>query len=424
MAGVAFDTARLWVRAGDGGSGAISFRREKFVPEGGPDGGDGGRGGSVYVVAERGADTLRAYRHRRQARADPGGRGLGGNRHGRRGADARLPVPVGTLVFDDATGDLLADLDEPGGEVCVARGGRGGLGNSHFATSTNQAPRIAQKGEPGEERWVRLELKLLADVGIVGFPNAGKSTLLAAISRARPKIGDYAFTTIEPNLGMVEVDRETGEGFLVADIPGLIAGAHRGAGLGHAFLRHVERTRVLIHLVDGGAEDPVQAFDALNAELELYDPAVRAKAQVVAINKVDLPEVLARLPVLRAAFAEHGVEVLTISAATGEGVRPLLWRVLTVLREERARQPSAEPRVPVLRPAAAESFVVTSEPGGYRLAGARVERTVAMTDLENEEAVAFLRRVLDRMGVSGALERAGVRPGDRVRVGSNEIEWR
>jgi GTP-binding protein len=423
---MAFDTAKLWVRAGDGGAGVISFRREKFVPEGGPDGGDGGRGGSVYVFAEKGASTLRAYQHRRHIRAEPGGKGGGNHRHGKKGADVRLPVPPGTLVYDDGTGELLADLAEPGAEVMVARGGRGGLGNSHFKTSTNQAPRIAQKGEPGEERWTRLELKLIADVGIVGFPNAGKSTLLASVSRAQPKIADYPFTTLEPHLGVVEVDEDT---FVVADIPGLIEGAHQGVGLGHSFLRHVERTRVLIHLVDGGVEDPFRTFDAINEELELFDPKLRAKPQVVALNKIDLPDVRARLPELVGRFGEHGLEAMPISAATGEGVRELMRRVGALLRRERARvaleTPAAgavEP-VPVLRPAAVDAYEVTPEPVGFRVTGKRVERAVAMTDLANEEAVAFLRRVLDRMGVTAALERAGVKPGDPVRFGKEELRW-
>ncbi|HEV8638269.1 MAG TPA: GTPase ObgE [Chloroflexota bacterium] len=431
-----FDTAKLWTKAGDGGAGVISFRREKFVPEGGPDGGDGGRGGSVYLLAEKSASTLRAYQHRRHIRAEPGGKGGGNNRHGKKGADVRLPVPPGTLVYDDATGELLADLSEPGAEVMVARGGRGGLGNSHFKTSTNQAPRIAQKGEPGEERWIRLELKLIADVGIVGFPNAGKSTLLASASRARPKIADYPFTTLEPNLGVVEVDDDT---MVLADIPGLIEGAHHGIGLGHGFLRHVERTRVLIHLIDGGVEDrvpgtparsgPLRRFDAINEELELFDPKVRAKPQVVAINKIDLPEVRERLPELIRQFGEHGLEAMPISAATGEGVRELMRRVIAVLKQERARAPlephpdGAGERVPVLRPAAVDAFEVLPEPGGFRVAGKRVERAVAMTDLENEEAVAFLRRVLDRMGVTAALERAGVKPGDAVRFGKSKLHW-
>src|SRR5438067_12165734 len=235
------DEARIWVKAGDGGNGVVSFRREKFVPLGGPDGGNGGRGGSVYLRADAGASTLQPFERRRHVKAPAGAKGQGARRHGKKGEDVHLPVPPGTLVYDDATGELLADLAEPGAEVMVARGGRGGLGNTHFATSTNQAPRIAQKGEPGEERWIRLELKLIADVGIVGFPNAGKSTLLASASRAEPKIADYPFTTLEPNLGVVDLGYGPEDQLVLADIPGLIEGAHMGVGLGHSFLRHVER---------------------------------------------------------------------------------------------------------------------------------------------------------------------------------------
>jgi GTP-binding protein len=419
---VPFDSAKIWVKGGDGGNGVVSFRREKFVPLGGPDGGDGGRGGSVYLRADPGASTLQVFERRRHVKATPGSKGEGGNRHGKKGADVHLNVPPGTLIYDDATGDLLADLDEKGAEVMVARGGRGGLGNSHFTTSTNQAPRIAQKGEPGEERWIRLELKLIADAGVVGFPNAGKSTLLGAVSRATPKIANYPFTTLEPNLGVVDVGYDQ---FVLADIPGLIEGAHKGIGLGHAFLRHVERTRVLIHLVDGGVDNPAEAFDAINAELELFDPKLRQKPQVVAINKIDIAEVRERLPELTREFGEHGVEVHGISAATGENVRDLMARVHKLLMEERQRTPEvdAADRVPVLRPAALERFDVTQEPGGYRVSGKRVERAVAMTDLENPEAVDFLRRILDRMGVSRSLERAGVKPGDPVRFGKHQLHW-
>ncbi|HZQ97938.1 MAG TPA: GTPase ObgE [Chloroflexota bacterium] len=423
-----FDSAKFWVKAGDGGNGAVSFRREKFVPLGGPDGGDGGRGGSVFLRASPGVSTLHHFDRRRHVEAPSGARGEGARRHGKKGADVHLSVPPGTLVYDDATGELLADLAEPDAEVMVARGGRGGLGNAHFATATNQAPRIAQKGEPGEERWIRLELKLIADVGVVGFPNAGKSTLLAALSHATPKIADYPFTTLEPNLGVVDVGYDQ---FVLADIPGLIAGAHRGVGLGHAFLRHVERTRLLIHLVDGGTEDPLAAFDAINEELELFDPRLRQKPQVVAVNKIDLPAVRARLDDVVAQFRRHGVEAMGISAATGENVRALAERALKVLLEERARGPvpeaAAAERVPVLRPrpksGLVDRFDVAEEAGGYRVAGRRVERAVAMTDLQNEEAVAFLRRVLDRMGVTAALERAGVKPGDVVRFGKHELVW-
>ena len=420
---MAFDSAKFWVKAGDGGNGVVSFRREKFVQLGGPDGGDGGRGGSVYLVATPGASTLRMFERRRHVRGDAGGNGATKNCHGKKGGDLRLDVPLGTLVTDDATGALLADLAEEGAEVMIARGGKGGLGNSHFATSTNQAPRIAQKGEEAEERWIRLEMKLIADVGVVGFPNAGKSTLLASVSHATPKVADYPFTTLEPNLGVIDVGYDQ---FVLADIPGLIEGAHRGVGLGHDFLRHIERTRVLIHLVDGSVDDPLQAFDAINDELELFDPALRQKPQIVTINKIDLEEVQERLPDLIAQFKAHGLTVHAISAATRSGVDELMRAALAMQVEERARELAETPpvdRVPVLRPTARETFQVTTEDGVLRVVGKRVERTVAMTDLENPEALVFLRRIFDRIGVTKALVRAGVKPEDEVRIGKHSIEW-
>ncbi|TAK20635.1 MAG: GTPase ObgE [Chloroflexota bacterium] len=421
---MAFDSARVNVKAGDGGPGAVSFRREKFVPEGGPDGGDGGRGGSIYFVAEKGTNTLRTFQRRRHLRADSGERGAIRDRHGKRGEDLRVAVPLGTIVHDDATGDIIADLTEPGAEIMVVRGGRGGLGNSHFATSTNQAPRIAQKGEPGEEKWVRLELKLIADVGIVGFPNAGKSTLLAALTRATPKIGNYPFTTLEPNLGVVDLDDDP---FVLADIPGLIEGAHKGIGLGHNFLRHVERTRVLIHLVDGQTEDPLAAFDAINAELALYDPALAEKPQIVGINKIDLTDVRDRMSSIAAAFAARGRETMALSAVTGEGAIDLMRRARTILRDAEKNAPAAATIIVapvVLRPNAFEPIAVHAEAGGFRLAGRRLERAVAMTDLGNEEAVAFLWRMLDRMGVAQALQRAGAASGATLYIGRDELPWR
>ena len=284
------DTAAIHVTAGDGGNGASSFRREKFVPRGGPDGGDGGRGGSVYLKANPSTSTLLEFSNRRHFKAGRGGNGAGAKKHGKSGQNVTILVPPGTVVAAD--GELLADLSQPGDSVMVARGGRGGLGNVHFATSTNQAPTVAQKGEPGEGRWITLELKTIADVGLVGFPNVGKSSLLAALTAARPKIGDYPFTTLEPNLGVAE----RGDfNFVLADIPGLIEGAHRGVGLGHQFLRHVERARVLLHVVDATVSDPVATYEAVREELELYNPALAAKPELVALNKIDRPDVRDRL---------------------------------------------------------------------------------------------------------------------------------
>ena len=422
------DEATIDVKAGDGGRGSASFRREKYVPRGGPDGGDGGRGGSVYLVADPEKNTLLDFRYRRHFKAENGGNGASKRCHGKAGEDLEIRVPPGTIVRS-AEGEEIADLDAPGKRVLVATGGRGGLGNVHFATPTFQAPRIAQKGEPGEERLLTLELRLIADVGIIGYPNAGKSTFLAAVTRASPKIADYPFTTLSPNLGVALL--AGGERTLTfADIPGLIEGAHAGVGLGHEFLRHIARTKVLLHLIDGTVADPLAAYQAVNAELALFDAELARKPQVVAINKLDLTEVRERLPAIRADFAALGIEPLALSAATGEGVPAILARVATVLDElaaatpAAASAPAAEEPV-VLRPQgrAAERFTVEREPGGYRVLGRRVERLVAMTDLESSDSLALLQRQLKKLGVTAALEKAGVQPGDVVRFGAVELEW-
>ncbi len=399
----------------------MSFRREKFVPYGGPDGGDGGRGGSVYLVGDPALSTLASFDRRRHFRAGSGGRGMGSNKHGAKGADLRLPVPLGTLVRTEE-GELIADVVAAGQEVLVARGGRGGLGNTHFATPTNQVPRIAQKGEPGEDRWLLLELKLIADVGIVGFPNAGKSTFLARVSRATPKIADYPFTTIVPNLGVVVVDHDA---FVVADIPGLIEGAHLGKGLGHEFLRHIERTKVLIHLIDGAEADVRATYSKVNEELALFNAALAAKPQLVVINKIDLPQVQERLAASRARLADLPWPVFAISAATGEGVREVLLRAHGLLRELRAQEaaPPAATAEKVFRPAPARALLVTREDGAWRVSSPRAERAAVMTDLANPDALRFLHRQLVRLGVNAALAKAGAKAGDVVRIGRVELEW-
>jgi GTP-binding protein len=295
------DRVKVWLKAGDGGNGASTFRREAHVPRGGPDGGDGGRGASIVLRVDAGQTTLRDFQYKHHFRATPGGAGQRARRHGKAGDDLILDVPPGTAVFDDATGELIADLVAVGQSAMVARGGRGGLGNTHFATSTHQAPKHAQKGEPGEEKWVRLELRLIADVGLVGLPNAGKSTLLAAVTAATPKIADYPFTTLEPNLGVMELEDERRP--TIADVPGLIEGASTGAGLGHAFLRHVERTRVLVQVVDGSARDPEWDFRVIRDELEAHDPLLLEKPTLIAFNKLDLPGAVDAWPAFRAARA-------------------------------------------------------------------------------------------------------------------------
>jgi len=339
------DRARVHVTAGSGGNGCVAFRREKFVPKGGPSGGDGGRGGDVALEADPDLNTLLSFRYKREFRAGRGAHGEGAGRAGRSGRDVVIAVPVGTTVVDDATGEAVADLVRPREHVVVARGGRGGRGNAHFATPTHRAPREAEPGRPGEDRWLRLELRLLADVGLVGLPNAGKSSLLARISAARPKIADYPFTTTEPVLGVVPLP--DAPGIVVADIPGLIEGAHRGAGLGHEFLRHIERTRVLVHLVDLSAPDPLGAVATIERELELHAPVLAERPVVLAGNKIDLPEARSRTETFIAAQTARGRTALAISAATGEGVPALLRAVVTLLRATAPRESEqAEEQVP------------------------------------------------------------------------------
>jgi GTP-binding protein len=374
----------------------------------------------VYLEADRHLNTLINFKGHRHFKAQRGGHGKGKNMHGQNGEDIRLPVPPGTVVRDAETGELLADLTTSGQKALVARGGRGGLGNAAFASSTNQAPRIAERGDPGEARWLILELKLIADVGIVGCPNAGKSTLLAAVSAARPKIADYPFTTLVPNLGMVGIDDRD---FVMVDIPGLIEGAHEGAGLGHEFLRHIERTKVLIHLLDGAAEDPLQDLDDINEELRLFNPQLAGKPQMVVLNKMDLPQAQELWPLVKKEVEKRGVMVCSISAATGSGVREMLYLVVQLLDSLPEEEPTLE-EIAVFRPPEEdEGFTVAVEEEGFRVKGKQVERLVARTDWGYEESVRRLHRTLERMGVTKALEEAGVEEGDTVYVGDMELEW-
>jgi GTP-binding protein len=432
------DRVKIWLRAGDGGAGASTFRHEAHVPRGGPDGGDGGRGGSIRLRVDPGQTTLRDFQVRHHFRATPGGRGMGARRHGKAGEDLVLGVPPGTAIFDDASGDLLADLVATGQTALGVRGGRGGLGNTHFATSTHQAPKHAQKGEPGEERWVRLELRLIADIGLVGLPNAGKSTLLAGVTAARPKIADYPFTTLEPNLGVMDLAATDGAGDgsgrralderrpTIADVPGLIEGASSGAGLGHAFLRHVERTRVLVHVVDGSDRDPEWDFDVIREELRAHDPALLDKPTLVAFNKIDLPSAAEAWPAFRKARARDGVPAVGISAATGEGIdrfRAALAELLPSAEELGA--PPEPAGVVVHRVDAAPDRVSVSRDadGAFRVAGRRIERLAAQTDFEIEESGERFQRDLERSGADAELRRAGIQPGDQVRIGSVELDW-
>jgi GTP-binding protein len=430
-----YDHTKIYVKAGDGGDGSIHFRREKFVPYGGPDGGDGGRGGSIYMEADSKLNTLIDFRYRQHFKASSGGAGARQKKHGTKGEDLVLRVPCGTVIRDAETNQLVADLVDDGQRVMIARGGRGGLGNVHFATSTRQAPREAQKGEPGEERWLLLELQLIADIGLVGYPNAGKSTLLSVVTAARPKIAEYPFTTLSPNLGVVSVG-QTGSGdefgFVLADIPGLIEGAAQGVGLGHEFLRHVQRTRLLLHILDGASieRDPWQDFQAINQELREYNEHLATRPQIVVLNKMDLPEAQERWPVLKAKAEAAGYPVFAISAVTHQGTDELMQytaKRLQEIRQEEAERLAAQAITsaenPVLRPQPEDAFSIIREKGVYIVRGKRVERVVNMTNLESEEGMDRMQVTLAKMGVTKALEEAGVKVGSKVRFGKVELFW-
>jgi GTP-binding protein len=424
------DQATILVRSGKGGDGAIHFRREKYVPRGGPDGGDGGHGGDVILEVNPHLNTLGNFQHKREFNAPPGAKGQRQNMTGKSADDLIVPVPPGTLVFDEASAELIGDLTEPGQRLIVCKGGRGGRGNQHFATSSNQAPRIAERGVPGEERTLRLELKLIADIGIVGVPNAGKSTFLSVVTNARPKIAPYPFTTLEPNLGVANLDEDTT--LILADIPGLIEGAHMGIGLGHDFLRHIQRTRVLIHLLDGMAENPILDFAQINTELSLFDASLAQKPQVVALNKMDLPDVQARWPEIEAALKAKGYEPMSISAVAGTDVRKLLYRAAQLLEDAPPASAlptppagSATGEMPIYRPEEdPRAFTITHTSEGYRVSGASIERAAAMTYWEEEQSIRRFQNILKALGIEDALRKAGVQEGDTVFIGDEfELEW-
>ncbi len=423
------DRVDLTVIAGNGGNGAATFRREAHVPRGGPDGGDGGRGGSVYLIVDVGQTMLVDFRYKHHFRAQHGGAGQRSRRHGKAGDDLELAVPPGTVVFDAASGDLMADLVYPGQRVMVARAGRGGLGNTHFATSTHQAPKHAQKGEPGEERRLRLELRLIADVGLVGLPNAGKSTLLRALTAATPKVADYPFTTLEPNLGVLDlaVDDPTDERRpTLADLPGLIEGASAGAGLGHAFLRHVERTRVLVHVVDMSADDPERDYQIIREELGARDPILLEKTTLVAANKMDLDPDMELLRAFNEARLHEDLEVVQISAAAKIGLRELRSALARLLPEDEQLGGRGEAAGVVVHryDPAQEGFIIARESDGvWVVEGRRVERLVAQTDFENDESASRFQRELVKLGLVEKLRAAGVESGDMVRIGETELEW-
>lgn len=422
------DGARIYVKGGDGGNGITSFRREKFVAQGGPDGGDGGKGGDVILKVEPGLRTLVDFRYKTRYIAARGEHGRGATQHGRRGEDLIIYVPPGTSVKDEATGEYVADLIYADQTAVVVRGGQGGRGNTRFKTATRQAPRFSEKGESGEERTLLLELRVVADVGLVGYPNAGKSTLLTRISAARPKVADYPFTTLTPNLGVVSVG--AGQSFVVADIPGLIEGAHEGVGLGHEFLHHVERARVLIHVVDvSGLEgrDPVDDWRTINEELRLYRPELAGRPQLVAANKMDLQEARDNFDRLQAAVTEAGGTVFPISAAVGDGVDKLLFATWHLLQEaplpegvtvnEEALISGLRPRAPL------SSYTIRRENDGFVVEGKGLERLFARLDLNNDEAIAFLQKVFKDIKLNDALRERGIQSGDLVHVAGFEFEF-
>jgi len=418
------DEAEIEIRAGDGGDGAVSLRREKYVPHGGPDGGDAGRGGDVIAAADAGRRTLIDCTYRTRYDAGHGGRGSANKRQGKRGADEIIELPLGTVIRDLVDGSLVADLTHDNQRVVLARGGRGGRGNASFATPTRRTPRFAEKGEPGERRRLALELKLLADVGLLGLPNVGKSSLIARVSASRPKIADYPFTTLVPNLGVVRI--EEGSSFVIADLPGLVEGAHRGKGRGHDFLRHVERTRLFIHMLDAAApdRDMLDDFAALNRELALYREELTERRQLVALNKIDLLPPPEKLDRIEESLREQGYEVFRISALSGAGVAQLMGRAAQVVAEE--TEPTAE-GIPAEQ-AAVETVkrplrIVRAKSGRYKVSGEEVERAVVMTDLGNEDAVRYLHRRLERMGVIRRLRDLGAKDGDQVSIGEIQLDF-
>ncbi len=416
------DHVEIHVRSGKGGDGMMHFRHEKYVPRGGPDGGDGGRGGDVVFEVKPTLNTLSAFRPSQKFAADDGKAGGTNQKSGKGGENLIIFVPPGTILFDADTGELIGDLTASGQQLTICKGGRGGRGNQHFATSRNQTPRTAEKGEPWEEKRLKLELKLIADLGLIGLPNAGKSTLLSALTNAKPKIAPYPFTTLEPNLGVAQIDEDTT--IVLADIPGLIEGAAEGAGLGHDFLRHIQRTRVLIHLLDGLSEDPLADFSQINSELALFDPNLAKKAQIVALNKIDQPEVQERFKALKAKFKKRKVELLAVSALVRTNTRELLLSAAQALAETPPLE-EVEPPMPVYRPEAdPNQFEIKREgTNEWRVSGAGIERSAKMTYWQHEGSLRRFQKLMERLGVDEALRTAGVKEGDTVAIGDFELEW-
>lgn len=418
------DQASVLVRAGDGGNGRVSYRHEKYVDKGGPDGGDGGNGGDVVFVASRNQDTLVSFRYQKELAAESGGDGSKTRKHGRSGKDLRVQVPVGTQVIENDA--VIADLTHDGQEAIIAQGGRGGFGNAHFISSTRQAPNFAENGEEGEARELRLELKLIADVGVVGLPNAGKSTLLSVVSNARPEIADYPFTTITPNLGVVDVDENIS--LLFADIPGLIEGAAEGKGLGDEFLRHVERTAVLLHLVDARSEDVAADYQTIQNELETYRVNLAGKPQIVALSKIDtvLPEQVEEQKATLQKVLPKGTPLFAISSQAHQGLKELLYAVGKAVKSERERAAEETPEeaeIPVLKLKDNQIWRVSKQGDAYLVTGNKIEKFAARTNFDNEEGVQRLKSIMRKQGITHELLRQGIEPGNTIRIGGKSFEY-
>ena len=419
------DYVKIHAEAGKGGNGAIAFRREKYVAAGGPDGGDGGKGGDVYFKVDKDANTLIEFRYKKKFKAENGENGEGGHRFGKSGEDLYIPVPIGTVVKDSRTDEVLADLSEPNQVALILKGGRGGKGNSHFATSTRQAPRFAQDGEPGEVKDLTLELKLLADVGLIGFPNVGKSTFLSVVTSATPKIANYHFTTIEPNLGVVK--SKYGDSFVIADIPGIIEGASTGVGLGIQFLRHIERTRLLLHFIDvSGIEgrNPVDDYYKVNEELKKYSEKLSKRTQIIVANKIDSMQDPKLYDDLEKVAKEHNQKIFKISGVTGEGVEELMnyvSKTLKTLPKENLIEIKEKEKVYTLKDE--NSFTITREKGAFVVKGEKVDKIMRSVNIGDYESLFYLHRKLDEIGLNQALKKQGIKDGDIVKIGDYEMEW-
>ena len=419
------DYVKIIAKAGNGGNGAISFRREKYVAAGGPDGGDGGKGGDIYFEVDPDSNTLIDFRYNKKFKAENGKNGEGAHKFGKSGEDLYIKVPIGTIVRDAKTNRVLADLSHEGQKELILAGGRGGKGNSHFATSTRQAPRFAQDGEKGEEKELILELKLLADVGLIGFPNVGKSTLLAMVTSATPKIADYHFTTLQPNLGVVKT--EYGDSFVIADIPGIIEGANKGIGLGLQFLRHIERTRLLLHVIDvSGSEgrNPVQDFNTINEELKKYSEKLSKRKQIIVANKVDILQDESLYKELEKTAKEHNMEIFKISAATGDGIPELLKHVSEILKTlPKEDLIETENEKVYTLDNKDDEYTIEKEDGKFVIKGEAVERIMRRVNIEDNESLYYFQKSLDNLGVNERLKKMGIQEGDIVKIDDYELEW-